>query len=176
VAVLLESVDYVDRAKRDLHTAVKIDHRGVEDFKIDASYDKIKEMEAASRGMKVILWSIAAISLIVGGVSIANIMFATIGDRIREIGVRKALGARSHDLFVQFMIESVLVCLVGGAPGMLLGGLVTLAPKETFPIVPALTIGDYAAALGFTVAAGLSSGLFPALRAATMQPVEALRY
>jgi putative ABC transport system permease protein len=176
VALLLESVAYVDRAKRELYRAIKTEHRGVEDFEIDAGYDKIKEMEIASRGMKVILWSIAAISLLVGGVSIANIMFATIGDRIREIGIRKALGAKSHDLFVQFVIEAVLVCLVGGGPGMLLGGAVTFIPEGTFPFEPALTVADYAAALTFTIAAGLFSGLFPALRAARMQPVEALRY
>jgi ABC-type antimicrobial peptide transport system permease subunit len=176
ISLLLADSDFVRQAQREVTHVYLAKHRGAKDFEIEASMDKLKEMETAAKGMKIILWSIAAISLIVGGISIMNIMFATIGDRIREIGIRKALGAQRHDIFTQFMIEAILVCFVGGIPGMVLGALVTAAPTGFFPYIPRLTVLDYTIAFGFTLFAGVFSGLFPALRAANMQPVEALRY
>ncbi len=176
ISLLLESSSYARKAQNDLAKLFQAKHRGVKDFEVEASIDKLKEMETAALGMKIILWSIASISLIVGGISIMNIMFATIGDRIREIGIRKALGAQPLDVFTQFLIEAVLVCIVGAIPGILLGSSVTLAPEDFFPYIPRLTILDYSIAFGFTIAAGIFSGMFPALKAARMQPVEALRY
>ncbi len=151
-------------------------HRGVDDFEIETSSDKIKEMQIASTGMKILLWAIAVISLVVGGVSIMNIMFATIGDRVREIGIRKTIGAQRFDIFAQFMIEAVTLCFVGAGPGIILGTLVTLAPAGVFPFMPRLSVTDYSISIIFTIGAGLLSGLFPALKAANMQPVEALRF
>jgi len=176
VSLLLTDSKFVRQAQQELPHKYLAKHRGAKDFEIEASMDKLKEMETAAKGMKIILWSIAAISLIVGGISIMNIMFATIGDRIREIGIRKALGAQRHDIFTQFMIEAILICFVGGIPGVILGALVTAVPPGFFPYIPRLTVFDYSIAFGFTLGAGIFSGLFPALRAANMQPVEALRY
>ncbi len=176
VSLLLTGSDVVRQAQRDVTHRYLAKHRGVRDFEVEASMDKLREMETAVKGMKIILWSIAAISLIVGGISIMNIMFAGIGDRIREIGIRKALGAQRYDIFTQFIIEAILVCFVGGIPGMVLGALVTLTPPGFFPYIPRLTLLDYSVAFGFTLFAGVFSGLFPSLRAANMQPVEALRY
>jgi putative ABC transport system permease protein len=105
-----------------------------------------------------------------------NIMFAVIGDRIREIGLRKALGARRSDLFMQFIVESILLCFVGALPGMLAGSLAAWLPPELFPMDPFLLWRDYVAALGFTLGVGFAAGLFPALRAANMRPIEALQY
>lgn len=151
-------------------------HRGAHDFEISNNQDKFKEMKSAAAGMQIILISVAGISLLVGGISIMNIMFATIGDRIREIGIRKALGAQNSDLLMQFLIEAVLLCCVGGIPGMLLGATITLIPKGTFPFDPMLSMFDYFLAFFVAVGVGLLSGLFPAIKAAKMQPVEALRY
>jgi ABC-type antimicrobial peptide transport system permease subunit len=176
VSIALTASDRVEQARTELTQRFIAEHRGVKDFDIEANADKIREMRSASMAMKIVLWCIASISLLVGGISIMNIMFATIGDRIREIGIRKALGARRYDLFTQFMLEAILVCFFGGIPGMALGAAVVLAPPGLFPYIPRLTLVDFAIAFGFTLAAGLLSGLFPALRAANMQPVEALRY
>ncbi len=176
IAVELESVDDVPKALIDLRYALKALHRGVEDFDITSNDVEIQEMRTASRGLRIILGGVAAISLIVGGISIMNIMFATIGDRIREIGVRKALGARRSDLFTQFIIEAVTFSLAGGFLGIVAATIITLLPSELFPIRPQLTPADYLIAVTFTATAGLISGLFPALRAAKMEPVEALRY
>jgi ABC-type antimicrobial peptide transport system permease subunit len=176
IAVLLNDSRFAETAQAELTFRLSGVHRGVNDFAVEINKDKINEKKAASLGMKVILWSIALISVLVGGVSIMNIMFATIGNRIREIGVRKALGAQRHDIFIQFVIEAVIVCCVGGIPGMALGAGVTLFPPGVFPFNPRLTIPDYSLAFFCTVAAGLIAGIFPAIKAADMEPVEALRY
>jgi putative ABC transport system permease protein len=176
ITVRIDSSAYARQVQRDLTAGIFAMHRGIMDFEVTINLDRIKEMQAASMGMKVVLWSIAVISLLVGGISIMNIMFATIGDRIREIGIRKAIGARNYDIFTQFLIEAVLVCFAGGLPGMLAGALVTFAPQGMFPFEPALTRIDYSMAIGFMLLAGFLSGLFPAIKAAKLLPVEALRY
>ncbi|MDG5814989.1 ABC transporter permease [Chitinispirillales bacterium ANBcel5] len=176
IAVELSSSEVVPLAMEQMRNELKAMHRGVEDFEIVANYAQIEEMRVASQGLMILLGSIAAISLIVGGISIMNIMFATIGDRIREIGIRKALGARQSDLFTQFLIEAVSLCFVGGLFGLIIGVVLTNLSPDLFPIRPQLAIGDYILAILFTIITGLVSGLFPALRAAKMQPVDALRY
>jgi ABC-type antimicrobial peptide transport system permease subunit len=176
ISFILTASDKVEQARGDLTQRFISAHRGIKDFDIETSADKIKDMRAASVAMKMVLYCIAVISLLVGGVSIMNIMFATIGDRIREIGIRKALGARRQDVFIQFILEAILVCFFGGLPGMALGAAVILAPHGFFPYMPRLTVPDFSIAFGFTLIAGILSGLFPALRAANMQPVKALRY
>jgi len=176
IGLLLKDSKYAEEAQLDLTNRLLTRHRGVENFIVEVNKDKIEEKKTAALGMKIVLWSIAVISLLVGGISIMNIMFATIGDRIREIGIRKALGAQKHDIFMQFIIEAIAVCFVGGIPGMLLGAAVTLFPRGIFPFYPHLMLIDYSMAFFFTIIAGLLSGLFPALKAANMQPVEALQY
>ncbi|MFC1585821.1 ABC transporter permease [Fibrobacterota bacterium] len=151
-------------------------HRGVQDFDVVLNEERIKEMEATNNALNILLAVIALLSIFTGGVSIMNIMFAVIGDRIREIGLRKALGARKRDLFVQFVVESILLCCVGAIPGMLAGSIPAWLPDEIFPMEPFLRTGDYILALGFTTGIGFFAGLFPALKAANMKPIEALQY
>ncbi len=176
VSIVLAGSGNVEQARAELFKRFSALHRGANDFDIETSADKIREMRATSMAMKLILWCIALISLLVGGISIMNIMFATIGDRIREIGIRKALGAHRYDIFIQFMLEAILICFFGGIPGMAIGAAVVLMPSGLFPYIPRLTVFDFTLAFGFTLTAGILSGLFPAMRAAGMQPVEALRY
>jgi putative ABC transport system permease protein len=103
-------------------------------------------------------------------------MFATIGDRIREIGLRKALGARRGDLLMQFLMEAVVVTSVGSIPGILVGSIPMLFLSSVLPIEPTLSTNDYSLALGFTIITGITAGLFPAMKAAGMNPVEALTH
>lgn len=176
LAFLLNNSDDAFKAKSDLQKHLLQLHRGVEDFTIEVNVEKIKEMESASAGIKILLGVVAFISLLVGGISIMNIMFASIGNRIREIGIRKALGATGKDIFIQFMIEAMLVSAVGGTPGMLLGLAVTLIPEGIFPFNPQLATIDYSLAILLTVIVGILAGCIPSLKAGRMQPVEALRY
>jgi len=119
---------------------------------------------------------IAAISLVVGGIVIMNIMLVSVTERTREVGIRKAMGARRSDVLLQFLIESVTMALVGGALGVLLG--VTLAKGITAIIGMPSVIKLWAVAAGLVVSAsvGVFFGVYPARRAATLDPIAALRY
>jgi ABC-type antimicrobial peptide transport system permease subunit len=172
----IDNASQVDRVKRQLEAQLASLHRGVVDFSIETNLDKIKDMKTAALGMQILLAAIAFISLAVGSISIMNIMFGTIGDRIREIGVRKALGAQRADIFTQFLMEAVLLSFVGGLPGLILGASITMLPSGTLPITPELFVSDYVISLLFVFGSGLLSGLFPAIKAAKLQPIEALRY
>jgi putative ABC transport system permease protein len=176
IAVELKKSDYAEKARIDFTRLLKQKHRGIEDFEVESNGTKIQEMRAASTGIKVLLTSISVITLLIGGISIMNIMFAALGDRIREIGVRKALGARRSDIFMQFIIEAIMVSFVGGLPGLFIGGCVVFFPPGVFPYTPTLSFVDYGLAVVFTLVSGIISGMSPAIRASAMQPVEALRY
>jgi ABC-type lipoprotein release transport system permease subunit len=176
ITFMLTENSVAGQAASELLLKYKQYHRGVQDVLVETSIDKIKEMESASLGLKMVLWFIAAISLVVGGISIMNIMFATIGDRIRQIGLRKALGAEPFDIFLQFLIEAVLMSFVGGIPGIIVGVGVNFLPQDLFPLIPRLIYMDFLIAIGFIIVAGLVSGLFPALKASRMSPAKALGF
>ncbi|MCK4724229.1 MAG: FtsX-like permease family protein, partial [Anaerolineales bacterium] len=127
------------------------------------------------------LGGIAAISLLVGGIGIMNIMLVSVTERTREIGLRKALGARKNDILIQFLTESSVLSLFGGLIGIALGYAISLvvgriAAASDTPIVPAISIDIILLATLFSTAVGLFFGIYPANRAANLEPVEALRY
>ena len=151
-------------------------HHGNPDFDIVIPFELLKQEERERRIYNMVLGSIAAISLLVGGIGIMNIMLATVLERTREIGLRRALGAKRHDILVQLLIEAVGLSLAGGLFGILLGvGMAvvidTIAEFET--IVSPLAV---VLAFGLSGAVGVLSGTFPARRAAFVNPIEALRY
>jgi putative ABC transport system permease protein len=137
---------------------------------IKASADK------ATNILSLIIGSIAGISLLVGGIGVMNIMLVSVTERTREIGIRKALGATHSDVLRQFLLESSLLCLMGGVVGIILGtGLAYIVAKfaKWPPLVSLSTVGI---AVGFSIVVGLFFGLYPASRAARLDPIEALRY
>ena len=164
----------LDQVRRILDTT----HRGVDDFDLETRQDWFDRMESSVRAARLSGGLISAISLVVGGIGIMNIMLASISERVREIGIRLAVGARQRDIFWQILIESILVSLLGGLLGILASlGLIeilkTIAPTEN---VPVLTPDSILLAVGFALAAGLLSGLYPAAKASTIDPITALRY
>jgi len=128
--------------------------------------------------LTLMLGAIAGISLVVGGIGIMNIMLVTVTERTREIGIRKAIGARRQDILLQFLIESMFLSGLGGALGILIGfGLARVLPiaVSTLP-TPVISTPSVFMAFGISVGIGLFFGLYPANRAARLRPIEALRY
>lgn len=151
-------------------------HYGNKDFDIIIPYELLKQEEKERRIYNLVLGSIAAISLLVGGIGIMNIMLATVLERTREIGVRRAMGARRRDILIMFLFEAVGLSLVGGTIGMTLGIVLAwiIGHIGEFGAV----VSPFHVLLAFFVSAvvGIVSGTFPAHRAANINPIEALRY
>jgi putative ABC transport system permease protein len=137
----------------------------------------LEEAKRSARQFSIILGTIASISLLVGGIGIMNIMLATVTERTREIGIRRALGAKRRDIIQQFLVECVVLSGVGGLAGVLLGMvipriIVYLAPDQKTVI----TLQSVILAFGISVGVGILFGMYPARRAALMDPIEALRH
>ena len=128
------------------------------------------------RSVSVLLATVAAISLVVGGIGVMNIMLVSVTERTREIGLRKALGANNSDILAQFLVEAVTLCLGGGAIGLGLGALLTLAGSWLTGWSLSIAPGSVALAVGFSVAVGLIFGIWPARKASLLNPIEALRH
>jgi len=120
--------------------------------------------------------AVAGIALLVGGIGVMNIMLVSVTERTREIGTRKALGATTNMILVQFLIEAVLLSVIGGIIGLLLGAGLSSILGNVLDIVPQITFGNVAAVLGFSIAIGVFFGIYPAKRAADLNPIDALRY
>ncbi len=165
-------------ALEQVKAALMVTHRGVDDFEFETREEWFDNMNASVRATRTSGGLIAAISLVVGGIGIANIMLASITERVREIGIRLAVGARSRDIFLQIIIESVTIAVLGGLLGVLAGiGLITLlgiiAPSDNTPYV---TVSSMILSVGFAALAGILSGIYPAIQASRLDPIQALRY
>jgi putative ABC transport system permease protein len=164
-----------ETAARELRAYLLKNHRGVRDFSILTAEEQIAENAKASQALSMLGWAIALMALGVGGVGILNLMLATVSGRLREIGVRKALGASDASILAQFLAESVTVSGMGTLLGLVLGGAPTWFLGDVLPVMPTLTSGDYALALVLGWSTGLFAGIYPAMKAARLSPVEALR-
>jgi putative ABC transport system permease protein len=147
-----------------------------DDFTVLSQKDLLGALNQITDILTIFLASIAAISLLVGGIGIMNIMLVSVTERTREIGIRKAIGARRKDILVQFLIEAVTMSLTGGAIGILLGMGIGQIVNMTGLIQTVVEPSSVALAVGFSVAVGLFFGLYPAARAASLHPIDALRY
>tara|TARA_B100001971_G_C18255808_1_gene581991 strand:- start:2603 stop:3478 length:876 start_codon:yes stop_codon:yes gene_type:complete len=154
-------------------------HRGIFDFEIRTQNEQLEELKKLENSFTYSLGGIAGISLLVGGIGIMNVMLASVSERIREIGVRKAIGARSHDIFIQFLAEAVVISVLGGLLGLVASvGLLSLA-RDFIPEGQNISNMPVTAMLyGFLFSSmiGLASGIYPALRASRLDPIDALRY
>jgi len=127
--------------------------------------------------LRVMLVGIASISLLVGGIGIMNIMLVSVRERTREVGVRKAVGARKQDIALQFLVESVTLSLLDGLIGIGLGALGTFAIRVGYPTLPiGISMWSTLLAFLFSMSVGVFFGVYPAVKAASVDPVEALRY
>ncbi|WP_395753662.1 ABC transporter permease [Prosthecobacter sp.] len=147
-----------------------------EDWRIIVPVELLKQAERTKQIFSIVLGSIAAISLLVGGIGIMNIMLASVTERTREIGIRRALGARQNDIIVQFLIETVLLAGVGGVLGVALGLSIPLAVTKFAGVTTVIKMWSPILAFSISVLTGIAFGIYPARRAAQMNPVEALRH
>ncbi|GBL30937.1 macrolide export ATP-binding/permease protein MacB [Opitutia bacterium] len=170
--------DAVEQTERTLLAA----HKGLRDFSITTNEQTLEDFRKTEVAFKLSLGGVAGISLFVGGIGIMNVMLASINERIREIGVRKAVGARGSDLFLQFLAEAAVVSVVGGFLGLLVStgivGVMNYILTQALPTgaVATLDWAIMAQGLAFSVVIGLIAGVYPALRAARLDPIEALRH
>jgi putative ABC transport system permease protein len=178
IEVELKDISQMNPAIQQVRNVMMSLHKGIQDFQFRTQEEWAENINTFVRNARLSGGTIAGISLLVGGIGIMNIMLASISGRIREIGIRKAVGATTLDVFVQILIESVVVAVLGGVAGLFASwGLVQLiaqiSPTENEPII---TVGALAVAFGFSVAIGILAGLFPAIKASRLHPIGALRY
>ena len=182
INVQVRSLDAMDRATAEIATVLRLRHRitGDDDFTVSSQQDTIETLEETQEIFVVFLAAIAGISLLVGGIGIMNIMMVSVTERTREIGIRKAMGAKRRDIQAQFVSEATLLSLGGGSVGLLLGWLASRLLDgrnlggQTFQTAFS---GDIAVlALAVSAAVGLFFGIYPAVRAARLHPIEALRH
>lgn len=146
------------------------------DFQVLNQEDIVQTASAVTNTMTILLASIAGISLVVGGIGIMNMMLTTVTERTREIGLRKAIGAKKRDISLQFLFEAAILTLLGGIVGILLGWTTSILVSEFAGLATQITIPSIALAFGVSAAIGIIFGYYPARRAAGLNPIEALRY
>jgi putative ABC transport system permease protein len=184
ILVSVLEADQMQQATDEISQILRSRHRtkiGQDDFTIFSQQDFVATAKTITGVLTIFLGGVAGISLLVGGIGIMNIMLVSVTERTREIGLRKALGARKKDILIQFLTESSMLSLFGGVIGIGLGWLIAfvvgrIAAASGTPFTPKVGIDAILLATIFSTAVGLFFGLYPANRAANLEPVEALRY
>ena len=177
ISVKASSAETVDRATAEVEAILDARH-GVtaadRDYSVSSASSILSAATSSNKTFTVLLGAVAAISLLVGGIGVMNIMLVTVTERTREIGIRKAIGARRGDIVGQFLVEAVLLSLFGGVVGVVVG--LVGSRFEIVGVQPVVAPYSVALAFGVSILIGLGFGLYPANRAAALRPIDALRY
>ncbi|MDA3818666.1 MAG: ABC transporter permease [Prolixibacteraceae bacterium] len=176
LTVKIESSDKLMVAASLLEEIIKRHHYNNKDYSIVIPYELLKQEEKERRIYNILLGAIAAISLVVGGIGIMNIMLATVMERTREIGIRRAIGARKADIMSQFVTEAVAISITGGIIGVILGVMLSLGITLFTDVTTFIRLYSVFIAFGFSVIVGISFGYLPAKSAANLKPIESIRY
>jgi putative ABC transport system permease protein len=177
IQVKVKELEQLDEAKEELRSAMRKIRRlapnDPDDFGINQQDQFVKMFHKLGGTIAAVGIFVTSLSLFVGGIGIMNIMFVSVAERTREIGIRKAIGAKRRTIMVQFLIEAASICLLGGLIGLGIAWPVTLGIQRFFPAT--LSVAIVSLAIGVSLVTGVLSGFFPAWRAARMDPVNALR-
>jgi len=176
----LKDENQLDQAMSEVKSILRIQHKilpaEANDFQISSPTQFLETASNVTNILSYTLAGIAAISLLVGGIGIMNIMFVSVTERTREIGIRKAIGAKNRDILIQFLTESIILSLSGGILGVGFAYLISWLLKTFGSLSSLITATPIILALSFSTAIGLIFGIFPAMRAARLSPIESLRY
>lgn len=165
----------IESVQKDLQESIKQNHSGTEDFSVLTQEDLLSTFNSILDILTTFVVAIAAISLIVGGIGIMNIMLVTVTERTREIGIRKAMGATFGNIMGQFMTEAIIISLMGGLLGLALSYLAGFAVQKLAGITPVFSVKALVAALGISLFIGIVFGTAPAIKAARKRPIQALK-
>jgi putative ABC transport system permease protein len=170
----------IDVALHEITRTLRREHEvvydGEDDFALISQTQLLSTFGAIIGTVTVFLGAIAGVSLLVGGIGIMNIMLVSVTERTKEIGIRKAIGAMRRDILIQFLIEALVLSLVGGAVGVALGWTIAVVLGPLIEITAVMTLDIVLLATGFAAAVGIGFGVYPAWRASRLRPIEALRY
>jgi len=172
----LSMQDAMDQCRVILRARRKVPYDKPDDFAIMTSESVMDFFRQFTQLALLVMGGIASVSLVVGGIVIMNIMLVSVTERTREIGIRKALGARRRNILWQFLVEAITLALVGGMVGILLGALVAKFLSSVSPLPASVEAWSVIAALAVSSSVGIFFGIYPAMRAARLNPIEALRY
>jgi putative ABC transport system permease protein len=179
IVLKVKEESQMDNAEKETAKIMKRAHRISErdepDYRIESQKEMIKTVEETTKTFTFLLVGIACISLLVGGIGIMNIMLVSVMERIKEIGVRKSVGANKSDILSQFLTESVMVCLFGGAVGVILGIFLAKMISSLAQLPEVIPVYGIVLSLTFSVTIGVFFGLYPAYKASLMNPIDALR-
>ena len=178
IDIKVADMKLLEPALQQARNVIMMTHRGIEDFEFRTQENQVENINNQIKNARLSGGVIALISLIVGGIGIMNIMFASINERIREIGLCKAVGATGFDVFMQILVESVVIAIIGALAGLVVSLgfvqiLILLTPTGN---TPQITSDAMLLAVLFSACVGIAAGLFPAIKAAKLDPIQALRY
>jgi putative ABC transport system permease protein len=188
ITITVSDIDKVRPVGNAIKAILEQEHGMVQDWVVTVPLDKLEEAERAKARFLTLMAMIASISLLVGGIGIMNIMLATVTERTREIGIRRALGAKQKDITLQFLIEAVVQTTIGGLCGVAIGLLAIYTVPPAYDVLrdwgwvaggalPAkIHVPIIFVALTFSIVVGVLFGLYPAWRASRLDPIEALRH